>query len=482
MPLSRRGFGVALLARIVALTVLCASLIGLSPGMSSAATTWSPGEQRGTELVNRSRSSAGLRALAPCADLVEIARTWSKKMATSGNLAHNPSARDQIAGWSAWGENVGVGSSVDEVHGAFMRSSGHRANLESSNYAQVGVGVATGNGRTWVTQVFRKPKAGQGCTAPRVPAPAPVPLPDSVDRIQGANRYETAAALSKAAFPSASTVIIASAERYPDALAAAPLSAKTGAPILLTAAGGLHEAAENEIRRLRPSKAIVLGSTRTLSTQVDKDLSALNLTVERLAGADRYETAAKIATQVGGSTIVMAKGTGQGWADAIAATGYAAHRQRPILLVDGVTVAPPTWKALDKLGVSTVEIIGGAAAVSPGIEDQLTSRGITVRRLAGADRLATSAKVADASVAAGMSATTVWVATARNWADALSAGPAVARRGDVLLLANPDRVSTRQATGQWLDRRAAAVQDIVLVGGRTAVHDQVGHDVAQIVK
>ncbi|GMA86960.1 hypothetical protein GCM10025868_22100 [Angustibacter aerolatus] len=55
------------------------------------------------------------------------------------------------------GENVGVGGSEAGLHSAFMHSPGHRANILSKDYTQVGIGVAFGGGRTWVAEVFRKP-------------------------------------------------------------------------------------------------------------------------------------------------------------------------------------------------------------------------------------------------------------------------------------------------------------------------------------
>lgn len=396
-------------------------------------------------------------------------------MARTGRMEHNPAARDHIGTWTAWAENVGYGGSVESVHTALMDSPGHRKNLLSSTFSQVGVGVVEGGGQTWVTQVFRKPGAGQRCDAP---APA-AGLPDGVDRIQGSTRHATAAALSKSSYNSAGTIIVASAESFPDALSASPLSTKLGAPVLLSDSRGLDESTRTEIRRLGATQAIVLGS---LSSGVDKDLAALGLKVSRVEGTDRFDTAAKIATRVGGRTVVIAKGTQDGWVDAIAAAGYAAHRQLPVLLVDGTSLSAATLGALDELGATHAEIVGGPSAVSTALESALNKRGVKTNRIAGADRLETSAKVADASLAAGLSAAHVWMSTSRNWADALSAGPVVARDGGVLLLADPRSVSTKQATGKWLAKQGNDVKDVILVGGTAALGDRIGQDISKILQ
>lgn len=437
-------------------------------------------EVRAAELLDTSRRSAGLAALAGCAELDAVAQKWSRSMASSGKLAHNPRVSDQIGAWSAWGENVGYAASVDKVHRALLDSPAHRANMLSTTYTQVGLGVATSGGRTWITQVFRRPKGGTPCTSV-VATTTRAPLPEEVSRVAGRDRHETAVELSQQTFGRAATVIVASSERFPEALIAGPLAAELGSPVLLSRADRLHPATRAEIDRLGASRAIVLGSTASLSRVIDEELAGLGLDVERLAGADRFETSARIAERVGGRTAVIAKGVDPGWADAIAASGYAAHRGLPILLVDGERLDGSTRRALRSLGVDRVEIVGGAAAVSDGVERALQAEGISTQRLAGANRLATSARVAEASVAAGMSPDTVWLSTARNWADALAAGPVVARDGGVLLLSEPDGLSPREAPTQWLDARGDEVDEVVLIGGPAALADDVGHDAAAAI-
>lgn len=466
----------ALVAIVVLVAAMVATLTVVAAAPTVASTVRSDAERRAADLLNGSRRAAGRPSLAGCAELDAVAGAWSAVMARTGRIRHNPRASSEIRNWRAWGENVGTGSSVGVVHAALMRSSGHRANILSTRFTQMGIGVATGGGRVWITQVFRRPQSGARCTTPALPG-----LPDEVERVAGRDRHATAVALSRRAHRRAGTVVIASSEKYPEALVAGPLAQRVGGPVLLTPRTRLHPTTRAEIKRLGADRAIVLGSSGAISSAVDRQLRSDGLTVERLAGTDRFDTAARIARRVGGTTAVVAKGVGQGWVDAIAASGYAAHRRLPILLVDGDRVTGPTRTALRDMGVRRVEIIGGSAAVSRGVERRLAGDGITVRRLAGVDRLATSAAVADASLAAGMSPAQVWLSTARNWVDALAAGPAVARDGGVLLLTEPDRMSSRDATARWLDRRAAAVDEVLLIGGRAAVADRVGRDVARVL-
>jgi peptidoglycan hydrolase-like protein with peptidoglycan-binding domain len=128
------------------------------------------------QAVNTARASAGLPGYAFAGDLAAVAAAWAGQMAGSGVLAHNPALASQVSGWSALGENVGYGPTADAVHQAFMNSSGHRANVLSARFSQIGIGSATSpDGRLWVVEVFRAPA---GAPIPQAaPAPAPAPAP-----------------------------------------------------------------------------------------------------------------------------------------------------------------------------------------------------------------------------------------------------------------------------------------------------------------
>jgi len=122
-------------------------------------------------LVNQERASRGLHALEVSAELASVARRHSGRMAQQQRLHHNPSLSSEVS-YRKVGENVGYGETVDQVHRAFMASSGHRGNVLSPDYTQIGVGVAWRDGTLWVTEVFRLPK---GASPPPAPAPPPPP-------------------------------------------------------------------------------------------------------------------------------------------------------------------------------------------------------------------------------------------------------------------------------------------------------------------
>ena len=121
-------------------------------------------EQKVVELVNIERQKNGLSALTLDAKVSNVARTKSKDMATNNYFAHQSptygSAGDMLKQfgiqWSAWGENIASGQRTPEaVVTAWMNSSGHRANILSSNFSKIGVGYVTNsNGTPYWTQIF----------------------------------------------------------------------------------------------------------------------------------------------------------------------------------------------------------------------------------------------------------------------------------------------------------------------------------------
>lgn len=125
--------------------------------------------------TNAARAAAGLPGLAVNGQLSAVAQAWANHLAATGVLAHNPSLRSQVSGWTLLGENVGMAASIASVQQAFMNSPEHRANILDARYTQMGVGSATSTLAScncqvlWVVVDFRRPVA---TATPAQPAPA----------------------------------------------------------------------------------------------------------------------------------------------------------------------------------------------------------------------------------------------------------------------------------------------------------------------
>jgi putative cell wall-binding protein len=91
-------------------------------------------------------------------------------------------------------------------------------------------------------------------------------------RITGGDRFEVSAAISVDAFRVSSTVYIASGEAFPDALSGSAAAARVEAPVLLVTKSSIPAPVAAELRRLKPSKIVILGGTAAIGTSVENEL------------------------------------------------------------------------------------------------------------------------------------------------------------------------------------------------------------------
>ena len=295
----------------------------------------------------------------------------------------------------------------------------------------------------------------------------------SFSRVSGADRYGTAAALSAQSFsPGVAVVYVATGADFPDALAAAPVAAKGGGPVLLTQANVIPTATATELGRLKPLKIIVLGGTSSVSQGVMDGLKPYTTgTVTRIQGADRYATAAALsaATYAAGvNTVYVA--SGQTFPDALSggpAAATSASGGGPLLLVQSGTIPTSTATELQRLGAQKVIVLGGSSSVSDGVVTALDPYSVDqVTRRFGTDRYLTSVAISSASFT---SASKVYLATGSDFPDALAGGPVAGiLHGPVLL--TPKDCITPEVNAEITRLNPDSVY---VLGGTSSVSDAV---------
>ncbi|MBW3619363.1 MAG: cell wall-binding repeat-containing protein [Actinobacteria bacterium] len=189
--------------------------------------------------------------------------------------------------------------------------------------------------------------------------------------------------------------------------------------------------------------------------------------VRRVGGGDTYQRAADIARTgwpSGSSTVLLASG----WAfpDALAGGPLAAERDQPILLTRPDRLPSATLQAMRDLGTKDVVILGGPAAVSEDVEAQLSRAGIRPRRVFGADRVATAARIARIL---GAPTGRAFLVSADAWPDSASATVPAALTDSPMLLTWKDELHP-QALSALRDMR---VRDVVVAGGPAVVSEAV---------
>jgi putative cell wall-binding protein len=223
------------------------------------------------------------------------------------------------------------------------------------------------------------------------------------------------------------------------------------------------------------------GGSHTKSTRSGKIYSAMifvklcpgasvGVPVDRLAGGDRYATAAAISRNrfsSGAGTVFVA--TGADFPDALAGSPAAAKVRGPILLTRRDDLPASTATELSRLRPSKIVILGGPGAVSNTVAASLGSYAGTVVRWSGVDRYDTAATISRSSFAPGVG--TAYVATGGAFPDALAGGPVAGSGGSPILLVQGDTVP--RATADELARLRPS--RIVILGGPGVVNDAVAN-------
>ncbi|WP_144719832.1 ExeM/NucH family extracellular endonuclease [Agrococcus jejuensis] len=257
----------------------------------------------------------------------------------------------------------------------------------------------------------------------------------AVSTLAGPNRYATSAAASAAQFEPGTDVYLTAGEGFADALAAGPAAAHDGASLLLTPSASLLQVTLDEIERLAPSSITIVGGAAAVSPAVEAQLAAAwpEVEITRISGADRYATAAAVATEVFGTADTAFVASGADFADALSASGVAATlADAPVLLTMPTGLPAGTAEALDALGASEIVVVGGRVAISDGVVRELRAYGTTTR-VAGADRYATNAALVGAYVEP-TDPQTIVVASGGAFPDALSGTAIAGATGGPLLL------------------------------------------------
>lgn len=304
--------------------------------------------------------------------------------------------------------------------------------------------------------------------------------------IAGTDRYGTAVAASRAAFPEgASTVIVGTGENWPDAITGSALAGAARCPLLLTRTHSLPATVAAEIRRLGATRAFVLGRTPSVDVAVAAAIEGIvgagNVT--RLGGVDRYETSAMIASATVGA---LAEGqqafdgvafvtSGADFPDSLAVSPIAWYKVRPILLSRSTTLPPAAVDAIARLGVDEAVVIGDASAVGSGVYDRLSADlGGRVTRLEGPNRYATGVEVAKYGVGQGLIWDGAALATGRAFPDALAGGVMQGKFRSVVLLTRP--TSLDPGVKALLEAHAAEITHLRFLGGTGSLAESVRAD------
>ncbi len=286
------------------------------------------------------------------------------------------------------------------------------------------------------------------------------------ETVAGEDRVLTAIAASQKLYPdggaSPGAVVITTGYNWPDALGGSALAGYADAPILLTKPrpwslndprGAVLKAEVERLHAKGASRAYVLGGESSVSSTVFNELVAIfgPGNVLRLGGADRYATAARIATTTINGLGPAFDGTlfvanGKDYPDALSAAPLAARLGWPVILAqpDGHGGLSDALTSLVGTYGKKAIILGSTQSVSSGVEADLANAlggSGKVERWWGPNRYATSVEIAKHGVEEhGMAWDALGFANGAMFPDGLCAAPLLASSGSVLLL-TPNKAS-----------------------------------------
>ena len=194
------------------------------------------------------------------------------------------------------------------------------------------------------------------------------------------------------------------------------------------------------------------------------------LETSRLAGDNRYATAAEIAKKAypsGAKTVILA--SGMTYADALVGVPLASKLNAPILLAAKDSLPRETTNALEKLGTKKVIILGGKGAVSEQVETTLKNQGITTERYEGGTRFGTATAIAEKL---NENPTDVFFVYYNGFPDALSASTAAAlKNAPIIYLTTDGDMNADTAAYLAKLKKAGSVKNAYIIGGTGVITD-----------
>ncbi len=315
---------------------------------------------------------------------------------------------------------------------------------------------------------------------------APVVAQDgATERLAGPTREATAVEVARTSYPDGTdTAIIARSDDFADALAATALAGQAHAPILLTPPDHLADVTAQALQEFGVERVWLAGGEQAIGTDVEQQLQA-DHEVTRLAGADRYATAATMARKVeqeygdpdrppSDRTAFLARADKPWDAMSAGAPAGASDDPMPLFLTAPTDLPEVTAQAIADLQIGTLVVAGGPRAVDPAVVEAIQARAeVSVRRVEGPDRYATSVAMADfGRERQAFDADQIVATRADDWADALTAAPHAANQyAPLITVGTPDAVAP--VVRDWMLEHCGQIELVTLVGGPHALSDSV---------
>ena len=196
------------------------------------------------------------------------------------------------------------------------------------------------------------------------------------DRINGSDRYETAGIIADrmkaAGAKGMDSVIIASGEKFPDALSISSLAVQNQTPILLSGKDRMSNYTIKALEAMKQGKVYISGGTNTVSATVESQLKKYTKqAITRYAGEDRYATSAAIAKALRPDAQTSVLASGEKFQDALVAGELVGKDNAPLMLLKKTNVPASVANYLKNSKVSKNVLVGGENTIANSVLNDL---------------------------------------------------------------------------------------------------------------
>ncbi|WP_374055167.1 cell wall-binding repeat-containing protein [Rossellomorea sp. FM04394] len=315
---------------------------------------------------------------------------------------------------------------------------------------------------------------------------------DIITEVSGQDRVGTAIEVSKKLHKDGfaddheyKTVILSTGYNFPDSLSAGPLASAIDAPILPVGSNGkLSKEVLAEIERLGAENVYILGGEGVVSADVFTQLNSISINssdIERLETdgmPNRYGTNLAIVSKLQelgfkGNGVFVA--TGKNFADALSAAAIAGANDMPIVLTDGKALSAEAKAILED---EKVYVLGGKSAVPESVVAEAKKVAVDVKVLSGVNRYGTLAAILGEFA---NSTDKLYVASGKNFPDALSAAPLVTDNAGLLLLTDPNGLPKEVDSFLTKYLYQNKITSVTVLGGKGAVGEGAREDLQEKV-
>jgi putative cell wall-binding protein len=317
-------------------------------------------------------------------------------------------------------------------------------------------------------------------------SPSPEENTDAASRLSGQNRYQTARRIAEQYCQGfTANVVLASGNGFADALSAGVLAHQLDAPILLvdSTAEGSTEALDYMDKHLEKTGTVtIIGGESAVGAALKDQLNRMGYTrINQIGGQDRYDTANRLYQEldvVKGTPVVIS--SGEDYPDALAISSFAAYNEWPVLLVRKDELPEAVRQLLLAGQPSNIYLTGGTGAIASDVEKQIQSilPKAEIVRFAGQDRWDTAARIAQTFAPNSQN---IYLASGYGFADALAGSVLAAKKGDPIILVNPDLTEVSSSTGSYLNNLPGSEIKITAFGGPAVISDTVFKKIREIL-